>query len=95
MDQTKFIYIMQKSHPLDIRDDGKGNVTVQLRNIVFITHSYKKNNHMEIMFSGNTPATYVIPSQDELKYIISLHHNSMEFIGLARAYCDKHLQKIQ
>lgn len=94
MDQTKFLFTSKKCEPKGsegIKDNGNGVVIVHLREQVKITHNYKKNNRMEIIFLSDG-ARYIIPSEKELEAIYRIHLGNTNFTHPARKYCDDHLQ---
>lgn len=94
MNQAKFIQTSKQVKPVGgVTDDGNGVVIVNLRPQVQITHSYKKNDQMQIIFIEDQ-THFEIPSQKELEELYKIHLGCTNFIQPARKYCDDKLQKI-
>ena len=94
MDQTKFTYMSKKVNPVGgVTDDGYGVIIVNLRPGVQITHSYRKNNRMEIIFIEDQ-SHYEITSEKELESIYRIHLSNTNFIQPARKWCDEHLNRV-
>lgn len=94
MDQTKFLYMSKKCEPTGeegIRDNGNGVVIVNLRTGVKITHNYKKNNRIEIIFE-NDGSRYIVATEKQLESIYKMHLSRKHFVTPARAWCKEHLQ---
>lgn len=93
LNQAKFMLMANRVEPLSVSDDGNGRIIVQLRKDVQITHSYKKNNQMEIIFSEDQ-SHYRIESESQLETIFRIHLSNKDFNYPAHMYCEKCLKKV-
>ena len=95
MDQVKFMMMANNVHPEGaILQSEKGIVTVNLRpGQIVITHNYRRNNEMQIMFMDNHDK-FIIPSEKELQEIYQFHLSNKDVVSILHEYCNNNLEKI-
>lgn len=94
MDQTKFIFTLQRMQPESVTDDGNGVVKVVLRKGVEISHNCKRSNRMEIHFT-DSGCSFVINNSHTLEDLLRMHLGNVNFIAPALAFCKKYLEEVK
>lgn len=94
INQQKFLWTMNISNPEDgIIISNNGDIIVNLRKEIKITHNYKKGNKIYIIFIDSQDK-YEIPSNEELEEICKLHMENKNSVNKIYNYCKNNLEKV-
>jgi hypothetical protein len=92
MNQPEFIWMAKNLKVTDVKQDETGNTIINLRPQIQLTHSYKKKNQMQIIFTEDQ-ARYLISTKVELQEIYRLHLSNVDLENVLRHYCEDWLKK--
>lgn len=94
LNQQKFLWTMNMSNPEDcITISNNGDIIVNLRKEIKITHNYKKSNKIYIIFVYSQDK-YEITSNEELGEICKIHMENEDSVNRIYDYCKNNLEKV-
>lgn len=95
MDQMKFIWLANQVHPEGgVTQDETSVVVMNLRPQIQVTHDYKKQDRIEIIFRDDN-TRFFVEDHNALQEVFSIHLSNKDCVQLIREYAEKHFKKCE